>query len=81
MKHDENITISRERYNSLLKECILQSERIAKLEIALQPFSDEAAAVRDEFGPSPDNMTIATLCYGYLRKAELALEEDDNDDT
>lgn len=77
MKQGETITLHRERYNELLQDNLLQTERIAALEAALQPFADEALAVQDEFGPCPDDMTVATICYGYLRKARMALEEVD----
>lgn len=81
MKTPDTITISRDRYDALLQDNLLQSERIAELEAVLQPFADEAKVVEAEFGPCPDTMITATLPYGMLRSARMILEETGDGDS
>ena len=73
MKQGETITLHRERYNELLQDNLLQTERIAALEAALQPFAEVACSVLpDPTGNPLQRLRVRVLPGGRWTARRLA---------
>ena len=74
---EKMLNISVEKYNELLNDSMRQSERIAELESALQPFSEKAFEVRTGVNtlPTPDIHGVL-VPYRDLRIAREILGDD-----